>query len=242
MHSSAPLVSCVMPTADRPRWVPLAIQYFLRQDYPNRELVILDDGERDVEDLIPIDSRIRYKRLHGKRTLGAKQNLCVAESRGDLVLHWDDDDWFAVRRISSQVGALLRADAEICGLPAMLFHELRTGRTWRYELQPETGRLWLAGGSLLYTKGFWSRSPFPDRQAGADTSFIWSQSLAGAAMLADDEIYVAMIHDRNSSPKIVQPNWTPWHGDLRRIIGDDFAFYDFARESPRPCAATVPDD
>jgi GT2 family glycosyltransferase len=227
-----------MPTADRPRWVPQAIRYFLRQDYPNRELVILDDGEHEVQNLIPIDPRIRYKRLHGKRTLGAKQNLCVAESRGDLVLHWDDDDWFAAHRISSQVDALLRGGSEVCGLPAMLFHQLRTGRTWRYELHPGHGRPWLAGGSLLYTKDFWSRSPFPDRQVGSDTEFVWSQSLAGAAMLADHEIYIAMIHDRNSSPKIVQSNWTPWHGDLRRIMGDDFDFYDFARKPPRSRTST----
>jgi glycosyltransferase involved in cell wall biosynthesis len=77
-----------MPTAGRRRWVPRAIRYFLRQDYPNRELVILDDEEGAAEDLIPADSRIRYKKLRGSRTLGAKRNLCVAESRGDLILLW----------------------------------------------------------------------------------------------------------------------------------------------------------
>ena len=49
---SQPLVSCVMPTADRRRFVPQAIGYFLAQDYPNRELVIVDDGKESVEDLV----------------------------------------------------------------------------------------------------------------------------------------------------------------------------------------------
>ena len=40
-----PLVSCVMPTANRRPYVAQAIRYFQRQDYPNKELVILDDGE-----------------------------------------------------------------------------------------------------------------------------------------------------------------------------------------------------
>ncbi len=219
-----------MPTANRRRWVPQSIRYFLRQDYPNRELVIVDDGDDAVEDLIPADPRIRYKRLGGRRTLGAKQNLCVEESRGDLLLHWDDDDWFAAHRISAQVDALLRADAELCGLPRMLFHDLPSGRTWLYEFAP--GR-WLAGGSLLYTRELWSRSPFPDVQVGADTLFVWSQPLERAAALADHEIYVAMIHGSNTSPKIGRETWTPWHGDLRRIMGDDLDFYDFARtQSP----------
>ena len=38
-----PLVSCIMPTADRRRFVPRAVHQFLAQDYPNKELVILDD-------------------------------------------------------------------------------------------------------------------------------------------------------------------------------------------------------
>jgi GT2 family glycosyltransferase len=173
--------------------------------------------------------RIRYKRLPGSRTLGAKRNLCVAECRGDLILHWDDDDWFAAHRISYQVEAFLRAGAEICGLSQMLFHDLPTQRTWLYQV-PEHERRWLAGGSLLYSKDFWSRSPFPDVQVGSDTAFVWSQSLDGAVALEDPEIYVAMIHGQNTSPKpIDEPNWIPWSGDLRRILGDDFDFYDFAR-------------
>jgi hypothetical protein len=55
-------VSCVMPTADRRRWVSSAIDYFLAQDYPNRELVILDDGEDRVSDLVPADARILGRR------------------------------------------------------------------------------------------------------------------------------------------------------------------------------------
>jgi hypothetical protein len=36
-----PLISCVMPTPGRLHFVAQAIAYFRRQDYPNRELVIV---------------------------------------------------------------------------------------------------------------------------------------------------------------------------------------------------------
>lgn len=36
------LVSCIMPTYNRRAPVPRAIRYFLRQDYPKRELILLD--------------------------------------------------------------------------------------------------------------------------------------------------------------------------------------------------------
>lgn len=55
-----PLVSCVMPTADRRAFVPQAIRAFLRQEYEPCELLILDDGADAIGDLIPDDERIRY--------------------------------------------------------------------------------------------------------------------------------------------------------------------------------------
>jgi GT2 family glycosyltransferase len=223
-----------MPTADRPRWVPQAIRYFLRQDYPNRELVIVDDGEQSIEHLVPADPRIRFHRIPSGLTLGGKRNVCVEASRGDLILHWDDDDWFAPHRIRTQVGALLRANAEICGQPRMLFHELATGRTWLYAL-PAHEPLWLAGGSLLYTKEFWRRGPFPDLQMGSDTAFVSMQSLDRAATIEDCELYVAMIHPDNTSPKCIQSNWQPWPHDLRAVLGEDAAFYDIA-----PIPSAVP--
>jgi len=235
--ASLPLVSCVMPTANRRPYVAQAILYFQRQDYPNKELVILDDGEDSVADLGPRDPRIRYYRLPGQRTLGAKRNQCVEASRGDLILHWDDDDWMAPHRIRYQVEALLRDGAEVCGLPRLLFHEPASGRTWLYRY---IDNFWLAGGSLLYTRGFWRRSPFPDMQVGSDTQFIFSQPLQRASFLPDYEIYVAMVHPGNTSPKTCGGQcWEAWPGDVRRIMGGDLDFY---LSLARPQAGSGSDD
>lgn len=46
-------ISCLMPTYNRRAFVPQAVDYFLRQDYPSRELIVVDDGTDPVEDLIP---------------------------------------------------------------------------------------------------------------------------------------------------------------------------------------------
>src|SRR6266567_7684949 len=94
----APLVSCIMPTANRRQFARQAITYFQRQDYPSKELLILDDGQDCIQDLMPEDAAIRYTRLTGKRSLGMKRNLACEMARGDLILHWDDDDWMAPNR------------------------------------------------------------------------------------------------------------------------------------------------
>lgn len=225
LPTAEPLVSCIMPTANRRRFVPQAIRNFLSQDYTNKELVILDDGDDSVADLIPLDTRLHYAHLSKKQTLGPKRNDCVRASRGDLILHWDDDDWSAPHRLRHQVQAMLQAGAEICGLREMLLHDLSNGQTWLFSC-PAHQRSWLAGGSLLYTRDFWQRSPFPNMQVGEDVHFLWSHHKPRLAVVSDYRFYVAMIHPANTSPKHCRgPYWSKWPGDLRLIMGAAIELY-----------------
>jgi len=54
MSTRTHMVSCIIPTADRRDCVPAGDTEFSQQDYPNRELVILDDGriDRDLAQLM----------------------------------------------------------------------------------------------------------------------------------------------------------------------------------------------
>ncbi|MGB9182308.1 MAG: glycosyltransferase [Pyrinomonadaceae bacterium] len=225
--TSQPLISCVMPTTARRRlFVPQAIRLFQRQDYANKELLIVDDGPESMEEIVPVDDpQVRYIPLAGGRTLGMKRNFCVEAARGNLIMHWDDDDWASPCRISYQTDALLRANAEICGVRQMIFYELTTARAWLYEY-PVDQRPWLAGNSLLYTREFWQRSPFPDIQVASDTRFVWNQTMDRHVAVPDYSFYVAMIHPDNTSPKNYKGSyWSPWPGSVERIMGADYAFY-----------------
>ena len=224
--SLQPLVSCIMPTYNRPRFVPQAIRHFLSQDYRNKELLILDDGTESVAGVVPADPQIRYLRLDQKMTLGTKRNLACQQASGDIIAHWDDDDWMAPYRISYQVGSLLKEGAEVCGLRQILFYELASSKAWLYEY-PISQRRWLAGGSLLYTRDFWARSPFPNVQVGEDTLFVRNNRLERAVLLSDYGFYVAMIHPSNTSLKNCDGSyWSHWSGDIRLILGQDLSFYE----------------
>src|SRR5262245_17075498 len=135
MHtdSESCFVSCIMPTYNRRGLVAQSIRYFLRQDYEPRELLIVDDGPDAIGDLVLIDPRIRYFRLPAKSSIGAKRNLACEEARGGIILHWDDDDWHAPRRISYQVASLLEQQADLCGLRIVLFYDWRKHQAWRYD-------------------------------------------------------------------------------------------------------------
>lgn len=215
---SGSLISAIMPTANRRMFIPRAIAYFLAQEYGNKELVILDDGTESIADLVPSHPCIRYIRFEVQQSLGAKRNQLVAEARGNLILHWDDDDWHAPWRMGYQVDALTTHNAEICGLRRMLFHNPASGETWLYDY-PAEARSWLAGGSLLYTRAFWQRAPFPEIQVGEDSRFVWAQQMDRAIALDDFRFYVATIHAGNTSPKHCNgPYWMRWPGDISSVF------------------------
>ena len=122
-----------MPTYNRRHFVPQAIKYFLRQDYPHKELIILDDGTDPIRDLVPDIPEIQYMALPSKLTVGENRNLAVEASRGEIILHWDDDDWMHPCRIRYQVEHMLRASADISGISKVLFYEMCTGQLWLYK-------------------------------------------------------------------------------------------------------------
>ncbi len=155
--SGPPLVSCVMPTRDRRRFVAQAIWYFLRQDHPARELLVLDDGDAAVADLVPSDDRIRYVRLDGRRTLGGKHRLASELARGELIAHWHDDDWIGPDRLRSQLAALGELGGDGCAARCELRYHVTGGAAWLH--RPPGG---LVPGTLLYRRELARRHPLPD--------------------------------------------------------------------------------
>src|SRR5262249_5445037 len=148
---AGPLVSCIMPTYDRRRYVPLAVRAFLRQDYPQAELLVVDDGTDPVADCLPDDPRIRYVRLDRRLTIGGKRSLACAQARGEVSVHWDDDDWYPPWRLRLQASALRERSAEVCGSSQLFYYDAAAGRAWRYQYTGRPGT-WVAGNTLAYLK------------------------------------------------------------------------------------------
>jgi glycosyltransferase involved in cell wall biosynthesis len=221
-----PMVSCIMPTYCRPQFAQRATYYFLEQDYPNKELIIVDDSHIPLRMDIHSNTEINYHFLRSRQTLGEKRNRAITHSRGDIIIHWDDDDWMAQRRIRQQVEFLLANRAEICGLDKMLFYDTRSGKLWLYAYPP-VRKKWLAGGSLCYWKSVWERQNFANISQGEDTQFVWALPECRMTALPDFTFYVALIHAGNTCVKALSgPCWTPWAGArFKELVGADWAFY-----------------
>lgn len=98
------LVSCLCPTYNRPLLLGESIRCFLDQDYPNKELIVLNDQEGVNLKLENCPNNIRIVN-HPKRfdSLGEKRNYLKSLSSGEYYCIWDDDDLYAPFRLSESV-------------------------------------------------------------------------------------------------------------------------------------------
>ena len=220
-----PLVSCIMPTFNRRTWVEQAVTYFLRQDYGARELIVVDDGSDPVGDLLPKDCEIRYVRLERRESIGTKRNLGCEQARGEIIAHWDDDDWFAPWRLRYQVGQLLQDGADVVGLNSLLYWEPHVQRAWRY-CYPAGARPWIHDPTFCYRRELWRRCPFPDTSEGIDTRYLWDGPGKRITALDDPSFYVGIIHSGNTSSK--RTTNAAWRrcpsAEIEALLGDDVSF------------------
>jgi hypothetical protein len=207
MATPDPRLTAILPTADRRMYVPSAIAQFLVQDCVAAELLILDDGADAVADLVPRHPRVRYVRDETRRNIGDKRNRLCEMATGEIILHWDDDDWHAPNRISKQLAAMDSTGADICGLADIPFLAGDGARAWDYRWG---GRYrWVYGASLAYRRAYWRAHPFPALRHGEDTRFVFEAQSAHVHVMPEEGWLIACIHAGNTCPKQLAGAW--WH-------------------------------
>ena len=198
-----PTITCIMPTRNRRRFIPGSIACFLAQDYPQRELIIVDDGDEVISDLIPDDVRVRYIRLHRPHTTGSKRNLACAQADGLIIANWDDDDYYAPHRLRYQAEALLGGAGDCSGLAMDRIVDVARWQGWRHSLPGDRtlSVFELAiGPTLMYWRWVWEyMARFPDSSMGEDVAFLEHARRKGIQLVAqahgDSFVYVRHSHN-----------------------------------------------
>jgi glycosyltransferase involved in cell wall biosynthesis len=212
-----PEVSCIMPTANRQKYIPLAVHYFLNQSYRDAELVIIDDGKESIKPLLPDHHRIKYFYSDPLGKIGLKRNYACDKAEGEIIMHWDDDDFYGQEWISRSLTALETSKADICGLNEILFFSPVQNKYWRYA-DTEGERLWLSGATMAYHKSWWEKHPFKDIQIGEDNDYTWNN---GATIFAHDytDGFVATLHAHNTTLKPFENSNLKKHGVVHMDLG-----------------------
>jgi len=185
-----------MPTRAREAFADEALGYYSTQTHQDRELVIIDDSDQPSFPIPPKFSDVQYYRISPGFSVGAKRNIACSRARGEVICHWDDDDYSAPERIEDQLTRLIDNNLQITGYHSMRFHDIATGKWWQY-----TGdRYYALGTSLLYTKAFWDEHRFPDLMIGEDSAVT---TRAGRIVAVDAGVFMfARTHPGNTAKRM----------------------------------------
>jgi len=187
-----------MITANRVGLAERSIQCFLNQTYPNKELLIIDDGKDDLEPILEkyIHNQYHYHRLEKKegQNLGYLRNLGLSLATGEFIAQWDDDDWYHPDRLSLQIQALKDGEGA-CILQATLMHLSND----EFMTHPYIG--WLPGGvpgTIVHKNE--PDAHYPLEARGEDTSFLdyWKTKQLIILPMNYSHLFIRCFHGNNT--------------------------------------------
>jgi glycosyltransferase involved in cell wall biosynthesis len=125
-----PMVSVVIPTYNRSKFLPAAIESVLAQDFRDFELVVVDDGSDDntIDIVRCYGDKIKYI-YQDNQGVSAARNRGMCAAIGDIIAFLDsDDEWLPA--YLSDVATALTGDA---GLVAVYTNAWRVGFPDQYK-------------------------------------------------------------------------------------------------------------
>ncbi len=105
---TGPVVSVLIPTFNRPRYLPLALASILRQNYRRLQVIVINDGGVDVGGIVNSFHDPRVVFINRKQNLGKPHSLneALGRAEGKYVAYLDDDDLYYPHHVETLVGAL----------------------------------------------------------------------------------------------------------------------------------------
>lgn len=109
-----PLVSIVIPNYNGGQFISEAISSAIEQDYPNIEIIVVDDGSTDnsLEILEAFKGRVTIIQSKNAGASSAR-NLGIMASKGDYIAFFDSDDIWEKNKLSLQLEFMIREQLDL---------------------------------------------------------------------------------------------------------------------------------
>jgi Glycosyl transferase family 2 len=191
------MVSIITPTYNRSKFLKSTLKYFLHQNYNDIEWLILDDGLQETTAFGDLAGRnIFYERIGGKLSIGEKRNLLIERSRGEIIVQFDDDDYYSPDYVRIMVSNLANLGADLLNLRGWFLYDCRSHFFGYWNLMQKKGLHYRCdqkgvvlgmvnsqnnrdlenshlgyGFSYVFKKEVWNAVKFPEIDWNEDTEF-----------------------------------------------------------------------
>jgi glycosyltransferase involved in cell wall biosynthesis len=198
---------------------------FAHQTYEDRELLVVDDspdGRPSPFFSNLNDSRVTYKNVTTHFTLGYKSNVLVDMATGEIIVHFDDDDYYAPTYLEKMAALLEHAD--FVKLSKWYAWRETDGSLWEWDtrvveksqflvtskkvhfyenfindpkkIEPFIdGTLWGFGFSFVYRKSLWKVNPFGSvYNQGVDYDFVLNARKKGKVLTHTPDLSNLALH------------------------------------------------
>ena len=248
-------VSVVTPTYGRGHHMQRLYTAFEAQTWENKELIVLDDSPEASPFMQNLsDPRVRYLHDPERMSVGEKRNRLAELATGELIAHFDDDDYYAPRYLEHMAGYL-----ESCEMVKLSgwFAWSTTHRAFFYwdtaavaavhflvesnksiqiynmgKKSEQEKNLWVQknlvgyGFSYAYTKALWRDCPFPMKQHGEDRVFLQDilRKNREVGMCADREGLALVVRHAHDS-SVVIPQYILPDFMVQQVFGNAIEAY-----------------
>jgi len=196
------VVACT-PTKDR-RWSwEFSRMCMLMQTHKPDLWVIVDNSTTPAHDWSVAKGHpgVLYERVYSTHTVGSLRNRCLdlaLENGADIVVFWDDDDYYPPTRISSGIKALEANPSAVIAASSKMY-VLLTRENVLMTVGPYHDK---HGTAATYTirRSYVETHRFPDKSKGEELDFTDQWTAAMVQVPAEDTI-VVMGHGKNTVDK-----------------------------------------
>ncbi len=201
----------------RPAFLSTILELVSRQDYPDRELILVLHGVR--YDRLPVTVRRRalamaaaVLELPAGWSLGACLNETVAHATGALIAKIDDDDLYARHYLSEAIDSLLARRADIVGKTEVYLYLTRS-RTLllRFPGSSLMEQGFLHGTSLVFRRELGRNPGFRDMRVNSTVRFVDDCRAQGARTFATSRRHLVVRRFATA-----HHTWRPTDADLHR--------------------------
>jgi glycosyltransferase involved in cell wall biosynthesis len=202
-----PFVSVLTPTFNRRRFIPTAIACFKAQEYPQdrMEWLILDDGTDKVGDLFASSglTNIKYVALPDgeKLPIGAKRNRLNEMAKGDIVVCWDDDDYYPPERVKKAVNKLRSVKGQrVPVVGCSQIHLFFSDRDEIWSIGPYAPNH-CTNGTMAYWRSYFGENRYEDDAKQAEEKHFLRGFTTPVLQLKAEETMLVVCHAHNTYDK-----------------------------------------